>query len=193
MRALLDSLQGAGLAGAAGLRPFLPALVAGLCATADLGLDFDDTDFAFLEAPWFLALLAALAIAALAVQLRDMVPGPRVQSALSGVGVGLGALLFAGSLDDRFADWWPGLVGGVVAALIAGVAARQLLARTGARLDQGTATTLPLYAEGAAIVLAGAAIALPPLGLLGVLGLGYLYLQGRRREGEKYAGLRILK
>lgn len=193
MRALLDSLQGAGLAGAAGLRPFLPALVAGLCASADLGLDFDDTDFAFLEAPWFLALLAVLAIAALVVQLRGMVPGVRVQSALSGVGVGLGALLFAGSLDDRFATWWPGIVAGIVAALIAGAAARALLARTSARLDAQTATTLPLYAEGAAIVLAGGAILLPPLGLVGVLGLGYLYLQGRRREGEKYAGLRILK
>lgn len=196
MRALLDSLQGAGLAGAAGLRPFLPTLVAGACASADLGIDFDGTEFAFLEAPWFLLLITVLLVITVIDDVLGLLPvlrGDAGEAALTGIGVGLGALLFAGSLDDRFATWWPGLIGGVVAALVAAAAAQQLLRRTRARLDAQAARALPVYAESAAVILAGAAIALPPLGFLGVVFLAYLYVQGRRREGEKYAGLRILR
>ena len=55
---LLDLLQGAGLAAAVGIRPFLPVLLAGALATADVGLDFDGTDFSFLETwPFLLAVL----------------------------------------------------------------------------------------------------------------------------------------
>jgi hypothetical protein len=31
------------------------------------------------------------------------------EAALAGIGLGIGALLFAGSLDDRFDTWWPGV------------------------------------------------------------------------------------
>jgi hypothetical protein len=41
MKLVLDILQGMGLASATGLRPFLPALLAGALATEDLGVDFD--------------------------------------------------------------------------------------------------------------------------------------------------------
>lgn len=196
MRTILDTLQGAGLAGAAGLRPFLPALVAGGCAAADLGIDFDGTDFSFLEQPWFLVLVALLGAAVLAADVLGRGPSLREgagQAALTGVGIGLGALLFAGSLDDRHDVWWPGLVVGVVVALLVSTAATRLLARTRTRLDADAARALPVYAESAAIVLAGASILFPPLGFAGVLFLGYLLVQGRRREGEKYAGLRILR
>ena len=37
-------LQGIGLALAVGLRPFLPALLAGALARGDVGVDFDGTD-----------------------------------------------------------------------------------------------------------------------------------------------------
>jgi hypothetical protein len=196
VRALLDTLQGAGLAGASGIRPFLPALVAGSFASADAGLDFDGTEFSFLEDPAFLAVLALLFAATLLLEVLGrgaFLQAGAGEAALAGVGVGLGALLFAGSLDDRFSTWWPGLVGGVIVALLAGAAVRQLLHRTRSRLDAGAARALPIYAEGTAIVLAGAAIAFPPLSVLGIGFLAYLYVQGRRREGEKYAGLRILK
>lgn len=196
MRTILDTLQGAGLAGAAGLRPFLPALVAGGCAAADLGIDFDGTDFSFLEQPWFLVLVALLGAAVLAAEVLDRGPSLREgpgQAALTGIGIGLGALLFAGSLDDRHDVWWPGLVFGVVVALLVSTAATRLLTRTRTRLDADAARALPVYAESAAIVLAGTSILFPPLGFAGVLFLGYLLVQGRRREGEKYAGLRILR
>jgi hypothetical protein len=50
-----------------------------------------------------------------------------------------------------------------------------------------------VYAEGAALAAAGVSILFPPLALL-VLGvLAWLLTGGRRRAGEKYAGLRILR
>jgi hypothetical protein len=61
MKLVLDILQGLGVASATGLRPFLPAILTGALAAADLGVDFDGTEFAFLESPvWLLILVAAL-------------------------------------------------------------------------------------------------------------------------------------
>src|SRR6266508_3563691 len=63
VKLLLDILQGMGVSAAAGLRPFLPTLLVGALAADDLGVDFDHTDFAFLESTWFmLALAVALAV-----------------------------------------------------------------------------------------------------------------------------------
>ena len=58
MKLILDILQGMGLASAAGVRPFLPVLAAGAFASADVGVDFDGTAFAFLESPVFLLAVA---------------------------------------------------------------------------------------------------------------------------------------
>ena len=99
-------MQGMGVSAAAGLRPFLPTLLVGALASADLGVDFDGTDFAFLESTWwFLALVIALVVTTLLRRYFETGPGEAV---LGGVGLGLGALLFAGTLDDRHATWWPG-------------------------------------------------------------------------------------
>src|SRR4051812_29992669 len=58
---VLYLFQGIGLAASIGVRPFLPVLLTGVLASADLGLDFDGTDFAFLEAwPFLLAVLVVV-------------------------------------------------------------------------------------------------------------------------------------
>ena len=61
------------------------------------------------------------------------------------------------------------------------------------RLDDETAGALPIYAEGAALGAAGLSILFPPLAVLIIAGLAWLLIGGRRRAGEKYAGLRILR
>jgi Domain of unknown function (DUF4126) len=191
MKLLLDILQGIGLSSAAGLRPFLPVLVAGGFAIGDVGVDYEGTSFAFLEEPVFLLAVAIAMVATLL--LRSRLETPAGAAALSGIGVGLGALLFAGALDDRHAVWWPGLIGGLLCALLAGAAVRDLFTRTRARLDRDAAAALPVYAEGVAVVLAALSILVPPVSLVAIGFFVWLLAGGKRRAGEKYAGLRILR
>jgi hypothetical protein len=191
MKLLLDILQGMGLASAAGIRPFLPTLVAGAFASADIGVDYDGTAFSFLESPVFLLVVAIVMV--LTFLLRGRLDTAAGTAAISGIGIGLGAVLFAATLDDRNAVWWPGLIGGLVIAALAGAAANDLFARTRGRLDKEAAAALPIYAEAVAVVLAALAILIPPVSIVAVVFFIWLLLGGRRREGEKYAGLRILR
>ena len=196
MDTLLDILTGAGLGAAAGIRPFLPALAAGAMASADALIDFDGTDLSFLERPgWLLAVVVALLVFTV-LQRRMGSEGLEASpygAALAGIGVGVGALLFAGALADHSDTWWPGLLGGIACALLAERAVRMLLRRTRARLDPSAREALTLYADGAALLLAVLAILLPPVSVVALGFLVWLLLGGRRRAGEKYAGLRILK
>lgn len=64
MSLFFDIAQGAGLASATGVRPFLPPLLAGALASGDIGTDFDGTGYAFLESPGFLAAILGLAVLA---------------------------------------------------------------------------------------------------------------------------------
>jgi hypothetical protein len=43
------------------------------------------------------------------------------------------------------------------------------------------------------VLLAALSVLAPPVGLIGLLLLVWLLVAGRRREGQKYAGLRILR
>ena len=61
---------GLGLAFAAGLRPFLPALLAGALARSDVLADFHGTHFAFLQSTVFLLVLACLLVAAYLIAAR---------------------------------------------------------------------------------------------------------------------------
>jgi len=193
---LLDLLQGAGLAAAVGIRPFLPVLLAGALASADAGLDFGGTDFSFLEEwPFLLGVLVLVAALDLAGRRagRDAVDRPPLVYALGAVALVLGALLAAGSVADRSDDWWAGLLVGIPCALLGFQAIRSLFSRVRKRLDDQAANALPVYAEGAAVGAAGLSILFPPLALLVIAALVWLLFGGRRRAGEKYAGLRVLR
>jgi hypothetical protein len=191
---LLDLLQGLGIAAAIGIRPFLPTLLAGALAAADVGLDYDGTDFAFLEKPGFLlGVLAAVAILGFIQRRRDPLANPTGLAVMIAIALVLGALQCAASIADHSSDWWPGLPTGAAAAALGFAAARSLFTRVRARLDTEAASALPLYAEGSALLAAGASILFPPLAILVVAALAWLLLGGRRRAGEKYAGLRILR
>ena len=193
---VLDLLQGAGLAAAIGIRPFLPVLLAGALASADLGLDFDGTDFAFLESwPFLLAVVVLVAVRGprRPPRRRRARSRGRWSRAAGACAVVLGALEAAGSLADRDHPIVPGLVGRRAAAALGFLAARSLFDRVRRRLDATTAGALPVYGEGVALAAAGLSILFPPLAVLVLGGLAWLLAGGRRREGEKYAGLRILR
>lgn len=191
MRLFLDICQGLGVSAAAGLRPFLPTLLVGLLARWDLGVDFGGTSFAFLEAPaWLLGVALALVLSLL---LRGRTEAGPVALGLGVVAVALGALLAAGSLADRGEPALVGLAVGIVAATLGLLSARDLMARTRERLDPEARAALPVYFEGAGLVLAGLVVLVPPVSLLAAAFLAWLLAGGRRRGGERFAGLRILR
>src|SRR3954451_5760151 len=100
----MDIGQGAGTAGASGVRPFLPVLLTGALARGDDGIDFSGTDYSFLESQWFLLVVLLLAVGAYGWNRRSQVAGRRsqelVERVVGVIGVVFGALLFAGSLAD---------------------------------------------------------------------------------------------
>lgn len=191
MNYVFDLLQGAGVGGASGIRPFLPALVTGALASADTAVDFDGTAFSFLESPIFLLILIFAATITVALEQRGALGEPLGRGLLV-IGVILGALLAAGSLDDRSDAWWPGLLAGGFAAALLGLASRQLLGRASRRLGEEERAFLMLYAIGAALAVSAVSLAFPPLAILPLIAAVWLLIASRKRAGEKYAGLRIL-
>jgi Domain of unknown function (DUF4126) len=187
----LDTTTGMGLAGATGVRPYLPPLLAGGLARGDIGIDFDGTDWRFLESTGFL--LAVLAVAVLAYMLERGGQGRAVEIVSGVLGVVLGGLLFAGALADGGSEAWPGLIGGTICALLGWRAIGGVVERARRRLEGGAAALLTVYADGAALLLAAVAVFIPPLSILAIAGFVVLLFGGRRREGEKYAGLRVLR
>ncbi len=196
MHLVFDIFQGIGAAAAVGIRPFLPALVVAALAAGNVEIHFNGTDYSFLQhAPFLLVLVIGSIL--LSTAERRVSPerlGSRpVWLVLGVISAVIGALLFAGSLARGHYAVWPGFVGGVVCALIGAAATRPLFARVRQRLDASAAAALPLYAEGIALLLAALSIVAPPVGPIGLALLLWLLFAGRRREGEKYAGLRILR
>jgi hypothetical protein len=191
---VFDLLQGTGIAAAIGIRPFLPVLLAGALASADIGLDFDGTDYAFMEEwPFLLGVLVLVAVTDFAQRRRANLETGAVVWLLLTLAVVLGALQGAASLADHGHPVVAGIVAGVAAATLGFFAARSLFGRVRRRLDAEDQAFLPLYGEGAALGAAGASILFPPLAIVVIAGLAWLLAGGRRRAGEKYAGLRILR
>jgi uncharacterized membrane protein YeaQ/YmgE (transglycosylase-associated protein family) len=196
MHLVFDIFTGIGIAAAVGIRPFLPALVVGALAAANVELHFTHTGYSFLQSWPFLLVMAIGAIVLAVAESRlgreraDSTPALVV---LGLIGAVLGALLFAGSLARGHYAPGAGLLAGVICAAIAIAATRPMFARVRARLDRGAAAAIPLYAEGFAVLLGALSVLLPPVGLIGLAFLLWLLVGGRRREGQKYAGLRILR
>jgi Domain of unknown function (DUF4126) len=188
---------GLGLALAAGLRPFLPALLAGALARGGaLGVSFAHSGYEFLQSSWWLLAVTVALVLAWGVQLRvgsvSFEAGP-LGAAVAGIGIGVGALLFAGTLGEHGDAAWAGLIAGAAAAGLTQAAARPLLARARGRLpDRGAREALTLYADSAALLLAALVALLHPLGYVALALFAWLAAGARRRGGQKYAGLRIL-
>src|SRR5919201_1615750 len=170
-------------------------LPAGALARGDVGLDFSGTSYSFLESPWWLALLFALAVISYLIERRR--PGAassrQVEIALGLLGLVFGALLFAGSLADEDYTSWPGLIGGAACAALGFAAVVGLLRRTRRRLDASAASFLTAYADLISLALAGLAILFPPISFLALAGFVLLLIGGRRAGTPKYESLRILR
>ena len=196
MHLVFDIFQGIGIAAAVGIRPFLPTLAVGALAAGNVELHFDHTKLAFLQSGPFLlgvvllAILLALAERRFNVDRLEDGPGALVLAAAS---FALGALLFAGSLARGHYAVWPGVIAGIACAAVGILATRPLFARVRSRLDAASAAAIPVYAEGLAVGLAALSVVAPPVGPIALAALIWLIVAGRRRQGQKYAGLRILR
>ena len=89
----------------------------------------------------------------------------------------------------RCSGWWPG----PVCAVLAWAAVSGVLDRARRRLDAGARRSPGVYADAAALLLAALAVFVPPLRSWRSSASWCCSSGGRRREGEKYAGLRILR
>src|SRR6058998_1799315 len=116
MHLAFDIFQGLGIAAAAGIRPFLPALVTGALAAGDIQINFDGTDYSFLEsAPFLFAVLLAACVLALAEsRWRSRADDKLMAMAILVPSLGIGAVLFAGALAQDGGTSWPGLIAGVL-------------------------------------------------------------------------------
>ena len=183
---LLDLLQSIGIGAGAGLGT-LGLLLVGVLARGDLGIDFERTSFDFMEEPFFLAVLVVLVVLTIvfATYRRDWLDLV--------LAAALGGLFGAASMADRGHPEVVGALAGALAALLAALAIRSLFARVRKRLDEQAARALPAYGEGLSLAAAGLSVLFPPLALVVVGVLAWLLAGSRRREGEKYAGLRVLR
>jgi hypothetical protein len=197
---------GVGLAAACGLRPFLPLLLTGaLASDSALGIAFGHGSFHFLRAGWWLLVVVVVLVLAYALQLLAKLtpildPGQRagqvdpLAASLTGLGLGAGALVFAGTLAAHGDAWWPGVIGGLLAAALAQRASWPVLLRARSRLsDRSAREALTIYLDAAALLAAGLVALLHPLGYVLVALLAWFAWRGRARADEKYAGLRILR
>jgi hypothetical protein len=190
------------------VRPFLPALLVGALASNDSGIDFDGTDYSFLEAPWFLLLIVLLAAAVYALNGRvESIPNPSerdrrrvdmLERASAVVGIVLGGLLFAGSLaDDGQTSWW-GLPAGILCAALGYLGVWALFSRARRRLagqpdSRAARSLLDIYAEGIGLALAALAIFVEPAGYAAIAVFVFLVVRSRGEGDQKYGGLRILR
>lgn len=197
---------GAGLAAACGLRPFLPLLLAGALGSAKaLDVTFGHGSFDFLKAGWWLLAVVVVLVLAYAAQLLlELTPiadpgagrsqADPLAASLTGLGLGAGALVFAGTLAAHGDAWWPGAIGGLLAAALAQRATWPVLVRARGRLsDRSAREALTVYLDAAALVAAALVALLHPLGYVLVALLAWFAWRGRARADEKYAGLRILR
>jgi len=187
---------GLGLATACGLRPYLPALLAGaLGSSAALHVSFTG-HYHFLQSGWWL--LAVTVVLALTYLAQLRMGAERFDAAASGMiaaqGLAVGALLFAGTLSAHGEVSWPGLPAGAAAAALARAAVGPVIGGARSRLsDRAAREALTMYLDAASLALAGLVALLHPLGYLAPLLMGWLLLRVRARAGAKYAGLRIMR
>jgi hypothetical protein len=195
MELFLALSQGIGLSLATGVRPLLPPLVAGAFARADLGVDFEGTDFSFLESTPFLVGVLAFAVIVIVAQRRA--DQRWLAPVLLVAAIAIGASVFAGTLADEGYAAGIGAAAGATCALLGRLATTTFMARAGSRLqargETDAASFMSVYADAAALVLAVIAIAVPPLALVALGFCAFVLVVNRRRAGRKYEGLRVLR
>jgi hypothetical protein len=186
--------QGIGTSLAAGVRAFLVPLLAGTLARANVGVDFEGTEYEFLESIVWLAIMLSLIVGAWLIERSDIPVSPATWAI---AGAAIGGVLFAGSLAERDYMSEPGLFAGALAAMVGFAAARVFLGgaeeRLSAQGEDGAGTTLSMIADAAVLAVTALAVLVEPSAYIAVAFCAWVLVVRRRRAGQKYEGLRILR
>jgi hypothetical protein len=102
-----------------------------------------------------------------------------------------GAVMFGASLTTEDHPAWPGWPIGALLAAFAFFVVSSLAQGAAARPDAGPWTGV-LIALGA-LVLAGLSLLIPPIALVALVALAWLWFARRQRAARKYEGLRTLR
>lgn len=209
MDLFLAICQGLGLALAIGIGGPIAALFASMMGSLKVGFDPEHTDYGFITATWFLITLLALTVITVIARGRESARIPVVVLLAAA-----GALAFAASLAEAGEAAWPGLIVGALVtgatALVSsdvldGAISRAKAAgagRGGVGRDSGNeggspeadaANVLIVGFTVAGVVIAALALLVPPVALLAGIAVLVVALGRRRKAGEKYEGLRILR
>ena len=195
MDLFLAICQGLGLSLAIGIGGALAALFASMMASLAAGFDPEGTDFGFIAETWFLVTLLALVVLALLARGRDALRIPVI--ALLSI---VGGVAFAASLAEEGSAGWPGLVLGVIATAVAAMIATDVLdgairrakSSSSEAADSAVNTLIIGFAFGG-MALAALALFVPPVSLIAAGALFAVAIGRRRKAGEKFEGLRILR
>jgi hypothetical protein len=181
MDVLVDFSQACGLAAAAGLIAVVPIAVAASLATAGL---FDDSPTVAGQT-WFVIAAWVLAV----VELVADVVWPGASAGWRFLRrVVAGGLVFELTVGDVLP--WAGLAIGAVIAAATAFALREMRSRA---VKSGADVRGTAVVEDAAGVGASALALVPVVGYVMALAGLYLAARVRRRAGQKYEGLRVLR
>ena len=196
MDLLLAICQAIGLALAVGVGGPIAALFITAMAGLNAGIDTRGTDFEFLGSNGFLVAIFVVNVGAYFLARSE---GPRrvPQVIFAGIfGAIAGGASLAAEGESAVVGIVLGLLVGAGSALIATdvlIGARRRAERASLEKDPVAGNALEGMFALAGIVIALLALFLPPLSLLGLVALGVLAAGRRRRAGEKYEGLRVLR
>jgi hypothetical protein len=186
--------QGVGTSLAAGVRAFLVPLLVGVLARANVGVNFEGTEYEFLESIVWLAILLSLIVLAWLIERSDI---PVTTAAMAVGGAAIGGVLFAASLAERDYTSEPGLLAGAFVALVGFAAARVFLGgaeeRLAVRGEIGAGRTLDMIVDAVVLAVTFLAVLVEPSAYLALAFCAWVLLVRRRRAGQKYEGLRILR
>lgn len=209
MDLVLAICQGLGLALAIGIGGPIAALFASMMASLEVGFDPDGTDYSFVTKTWYLIALLAVVVIVIVARGRELARTPVL--VLLAV---IGAIAFAASLAEEGYTAWPGLIAGALVAGATAMVAGDILdgairrakaagaGRGGLDRDAGDGSTSPEADAAnalvvgftvAGVVVAALALLVPPVSVVVAVAIIVLALGRRRKAGEKYEGLRVLR
>lgn len=191
MDLFLAICQALGLGLALGIGGPLVALFIAAMAALGAGIDPSGTDWEFLGAEWFVLLMLVANVIGFYTDRNRQANPARTAGFAGAIGAIAGAAALAAEGEPAAIGFVVGAAAGVSAGLIAGQVLSGAQAR--AERDGAAASTLTFIFAFTGIAVAALSLFVPPVSIAVLVALVALALARRRKAGEKYEGLRVLR